>query len=226
MTFHPVVCVIPAYNAEKSVEKVVVSVKKQVPELYVIGVNDGSTDDTGEVLRRSCDETIHFAANKGKGAALRAAFASDTIRNSASIVLTIDADGQHDTAFAPQLIAGLSESDIVIGTRAINTQAVPAVRRAANLVSSAATRLVARQQIPDSQSGYRAIKAEVIRNVHAVGDRYEFETDFLVRASLAGYKITGVTIPTIYGPPSHFRAFRDAWLVTRVLWSHRGALFR
>lgn len=220
-----VVCVIPALNAAQSLQRVIESVRKAVPEVYVLGVDDGSTDDTEAALSANCDEHIIFPVNRGKGAALRAAFETEVVRNSQS-VLTIDADGQHDASFAPQLLAGLESADIVVGSRAINTQVVPLLRRIANLTSSAATRLVARQSIPDSQSGFRAIKSGVVKSVQARGDRYEFETDFLVRASLAGYRISGVTIPTIYGPPSHFRTFQDAWLVTRVLWSHRGALFR
>src|SRR5690606_5765993 len=100
--------------------------------------------------------------------------------------------------------------------------------RLANLVSSAATRIATRLPISDSQSGYRAIKLPVIQHITplARGNRYEFETDFLVLASHAGYTIAEVPVPTIYGPPSHFRKLADAWLVARILWSYKRTLLK
>jgi hypothetical protein len=168
---------------------------------------------------------ITFDVNRGKGAALRAAFALVASEFASSPVLTIDADGQHDAAFAPRLLAALAIADIVLGTRAIGAEHVPVHRRFANRLSTAATRAVTRCEIHDSQSGFRALRAGLVSRIAARGDRYEFETDFLVRAARLGCTIAEVEVPTIYGPPSHFRALRDAWLVTRVLWSHRDAVF-
>ena len=144
----------------------------------------------------------------------------------AAAVLTIDSDGQHDPAFAPAIVGALDRADIVIGTRDLSGKAVPKHRRIANMISSAATRAVSGGKVRDSQSGYRAIKAEVLRKIHAVGDRYEFETDFIIRAARAGFTTVNVPISTIYGSPSYFREFRDAWLVIKVLWRHRAGIFK
>ncbi len=220
------VCIIPALNAERTVGRVIATVRRAVPDIHIIGIDDGSTDETRFVLEHHCDELVGFDTNQGKGAALRAGFAKAMLSTSIKSILTLDADGQHDAMFAPRLLERLSDYDIVIGARAINTKTVPPHRRLANLLSSAATRLVTKSNIRDSQSGYRAFRANVVRNVDAHGDRYEFETDFLVRASRSGYTICDVTVPTIYGPASHFRTFRDAWRVTRILWSHRGWVFK
>lgn len=222
----PVVCVIPALNAAPTVGDVVESVRRVLPRVVIIGVDDGSSDDTRAVLERACDRVLAFDVNRGKGAALRAAFALIAGTFPASAVITIDADGQHDAALAPRLLEALAIADIVIGTRAIGAEHVPAHRRFANRLSTAATRAVTRCEIHDSQSGFRAMRAGLVRAVNARGDRYEFETDFLVRAARLGYSIAEVAVPTIYGPPSHFRALRDAWLVTRVLWSHRDGVFQ
>jgi glycosyltransferase involved in cell wall biosynthesis len=221
----PVVCVIPALNAAPSVAGVVAAVRAALRRVVVIGVDDGSTDATRAELRRACDRTIGFERNRGKGAALRAAFALAAREFPASPVLTIDADGQHDAALAPRLIEALAVADIVIGTRAIGAEHVPSHRRFANRLSTAATRAVTRCEIHDSQSGFRALRPGLVARIDARGDRYEFETDFLVRAARLGHTIAEVSVPTIYGPPSHFRELRDAWLVARVLWSHRGAVF-
>lgn len=222
----PLVTIIPAYNAEATAGQVVKDVKRHLPRTFVIGVDDGSTDGTRSVLRASCDETIEFDKNRGKGAALRAGFKS-AIGKGAAAVLTIDSDGQHDAAFAPAIVGALDSYDIAIGTRNLSGKAVPFHRKIANAISSAATRAVSGGAVRDSQSGYRAMRIEVLKKVDAVGDRYEFETDFIIRAARAGFSTTNIPISTIYGSPSYFREFRDAWLVIKVLWRHKaGALKR
>lgn len=218
-------CIVPAYNAEPTLSKVVKDLRRNLPRAWIIGIDDGSTDGSGQLLKTVCDETIEFEENRGKGAALRAGFAA-ALRKGPAAVLTIDSDGQHDAAFAPAIVGALDHADIVIGTRDLSGKAVPRHRRIANMISSAATRAVSGGKVKDSQSGYRAIKAEVLRKVDAVGDRYEFETDFIIRAARAGFTTVNVPISTIYGAPSYFREFRDAWLVIKVLWRHRAGVFK
>lgn len=222
----PVVCVMPALNAAPTAGAVVDAVRAMLPRVVVVGVDDGSCDDTRVVLAGACDHVISFDVNRGKGAALRAAFGFAAARFPTSAVLTIDADGQHDAALAPRLLEALAIADIVIGTRAIGAEHVPVHRRFANRLSTAATRAVTRREIHDSQSGFRALRPGLVGAIRARGDRYEFETDFLVRAARQGFTIAEVEVPTIYGPPSHFRELRDAWLVARVLWSHRAGVFQ
>ena len=71
-----VVVVMPAFNAEKTLSPVVKGLRMSLPGSFVIGVNDGSEDGTGALLRSVCDRTIEFPSNRGKGAALRAGFAA------------------------------------------------------------------------------------------------------------------------------------------------------
>jgi glycosyltransferase involved in cell wall biosynthesis len=220
------VCVLPALNAEASISSVVASLRRHLTGAFVLGVDDGSTDGTRSALKRCCDHVIGFDSNRGKGAALRTAFEYAVERFPRSPIVTLDADGQHDPAFIPRLLEALDYADIVIGTREIGCPSVPPHRRFANIVSTAATRAVTRLRLTDSQSGFRAMRPEVVAAVEAQGDRYEYETDFIVRASHRGYRIAEVAVPTIYGPPSHFRELKDSWRVARVLWSHRAAAFR
>jgi len=221
----PLVVIVPVYNAEPTLAKVVKDVRRNLPGALIIGVDDGSTDGSRQLLRTVADETIEFDQNRGKGAALRAGFDS-ALRKGAAAVLTIDSDGQHDAAFAPAIVGALDRADIVIGTRDLSGKAVPKHRRIANMISSAATRAVSGGKVRDSQSGYRAMKADVLRKVHGEGDRYEFETDFIIRAARAGFITVNVPISTIYGSPSYFREFRDAWLVIKVLWRHRAGVLK
>jgi dolichol-phosphate mannosyltransferase len=221
----PIVVIVPVYNAEATLAKVVKDVRRNLPGALIIGVDDGSRDGSRQLLRSVADETIEFDQNRGKGAALQAGFDA-ALRKGAAAVLTIDSDGQHDAAFAPAIVGALDHADIVIGTRDLSGKAVPKHRRIANMISSAATRAVSGGKVRDSQSGYRAMKADVLRKVHAVGDRYEFETDFIIRAARSGFTTVNVPISTIYGSPSYFREFRDAWLVIKVLWRHRAGVLK
>jgi glycosyltransferase involved in cell wall biosynthesis len=221
----PLVVIVPVYNAEPTLAKVVKDVRRNLPGALIVGVDDGSTDGSRQLLRTVADETIEFDVNRGKGAALRAGF-DLALKKGAAAVLTIDSDGQHDAAFAPAIVGALDHADIVIGTRDLSGKAVPTHRRIANMISSAATRAVSGGKVRDSQSGYRAMKADVLRKVHGEGDRYEFETDFIIRAARAGFTTVNVPISTIYGSPSYFREFRDAWLVIKVLWRHRAGVLK
>ncbi|MEO8578170.1 MAG: glycosyltransferase family 2 protein, partial [Gemmatimonadales bacterium] len=121
---HSVVVVMPAFNAEKTLSPVVKGLRKSLPGAYIIGINDGSPDGTGALLRSVCDRTIEFPVNRGKGAALQVGFAAALERNPAA-VLTIDSDGQHDPAFAPSIVAALNTSHISIGTRDLTGEQMP-----------------------------------------------------------------------------------------------------
>lgn len=221
----PVVVILPAFNAESTLRAVVKGLREALPNARIIGVNDGSSDGTGALLRFLCDRTIEFSENRGKGVALQTAFKA-ALETDCRAVLTIDSDGQHDPAFAPSILEALDNYDIAIGTRDLSGEQVPPQRRIANFLSSAATRLVSGGAVKDSQSGYRGIRREVLEVVHAEGDRYEFETDFIIRAAHAGFTITNVPISTIYGSASYFREVRDAMLVIGVLMKHWRGAFR
>lgn len=220
-----IVCVIPAYNAGSTVRAVIAGLRVALPNAAIVGIDDGSTDDTGRVLRQDCDRSASFVENRGKGAALRAGFqhARDM---GATELLVIDADGQHDPACAPSLIGALVTSDIAVGTRSRAGSAMPLHRRLSNALSSAAISAVAGSTLLDTQCGYRAIRREVIDAIDAVGDRYEFETDFIIRAARSGFRIVAVPVPTIYVPRgeggrSHFRECRDTARVVATIFRHR-----
>ncbi|HEX2778722.1 MAG TPA: glycosyltransferase family 2 protein [Gemmatimonadaceae bacterium] len=216
------VCVIPALDAAATLPQVLDAVRDSLPDVAIVGIDDGSHDDTGNVLRAGCDVADSFRHNRGKGAALRAGFAH-ALRIGARVVVTLDADGQHDPRYAPKLVAALDEADIAIGERTRTGTAMPLRRRVSNALSTAAISAVAGRRLPDTQCGFRAMRREVIERVTAVGDRYEFETDFIIRAARKGFSIVAVPIPTIYGSASHFRECRDALRVVATIWRHRAS---
>ncbi|HWJ24415.1 MAG TPA: glycosyltransferase family 2 protein [Gemmatimonadaceae bacterium] len=219
-----VAVVIPAYQAAATLSAVVDGLRRALADAFVIAVDDGSTDDTHSVASQVCDEVLRFERNRGKGAALRAGIGA-ALRLGANAVVTIDADGQHDPVYAPALVTALAAADVAIGARARRGTTMPLSRRATNALSARAMSACAGSPIGDAQSGYRAMRRSVLEAVDARGDRYEYETDFLLRAGRLGYRIVDVPVSTLYGPPSHFRLVPDALLVMRSIWRHRAGAF-
>lgn len=222
---HSVGCVIPALDAAPTLGALLLRLRGALPRASIVVVDDGSVDATSAVARDRCDVLLRFPENRGKGAALRAGIA-EALARGADAVLTIDADGQHPPEAAPSLVEELARADMVIGTRSRQESAMPLRRRVTNALASAAVGAIIGSPVADSQSGFRAIRRSVLDAVTGEGDRYEFETDFLIQAGRAGFRIRSVPIATMYGTPSHFRSFRDSTRVVRTIWRHRAGAFR
>ena len=219
MSYAHVVCVIPALNAALTLPGVVAGLRESLPGSHIAVVDDGSVDGTHAVAEPVVDETIRFTRNHGKGAALRAGFRA-ALERGADIVLTIDADGQHDPAFAPALVEALGAADLAIGARDRRSPDMPAGRRLTNRMSAAAVGRCIGRTVDDAQSGYRAVRAAVLPYISPRGDRYEFETEFLILAGRRGYHIAYVPISTRYPAivPSQFRPVRDSARIIGSLW--------
>jgi glycosyltransferase involved in cell wall biosynthesis len=212
-------CVIPALNAAPTLAALVQGLRAALPSLYVIVVDDGSSDDTHHVACGVADAPVRFRRNRGKGAALRTGFGI-ALEEHADIVVTADADGQHDPRFAPDLVNALQSADLAIGARTRTGSPMPLGRRLTNRLSAAAVARCIRQPVDDAQSGFRALSRRVVANVKPRGDRYEFETQLLILAARAGYRMTFVPIPTVYASvvPSQFRPVRDSARIIGTLW--------
>lgn len=219
-----VVCVLPALNAEPTIAMVVAGLRAAMPSAFITVVDDGSSDGTYLAARPLADMTIQLGHNRGKGAALRAGFRV-AIEHCAEVVVTIDADGQHDPRYAPALVESLSTADVAIGARE-RRGSMPAGRRLTNRLSAAAVAHCIGRDVADAQSGFRAIRSQLIAEVRPRGDRYEFETEFLILAGRLGARIAFVPIPTVYAAniPSHFRPVVDSARIVSTLWRFaRGA---
>jgi glycosyltransferase involved in cell wall biosynthesis len=220
-----VACVIPALDAGETLGALVGRLRVVLPRALVVVVDDGSRDATSTVASGCCDVLVRFPSNRGKGAALRAGMAA-ALERGVDKVVTLDADGQHPPEAAPALLAAVERADIALGARSRNTGDMPVGRRMTNALASAAVGVIIGSSVSDSQSGFRAIRRTVLEIVEGHGDRYEYETDFLIQAGRAGFRIAAVPIATVYGVPSHFRTFRDSTRVVRTIWRHRAGAFR
>jgi len=214
-----VACVVPALNAAPTLAGVVAGLRDALPAAFVAVIDDGSSDETYSVATRVADETRRFPRNLGKGAALRAGFAMALERN-ADVVLTVDADGQHEPSFAPELVRALESADVAIGARDRRSPEMPVGRRLTNRLSAAAVAHCIGRPVADAQSGFRALRAHVVSDIKPQGDRYEFETELLILAGRLGHRIVYVPVPTRYPTtvPSQFRAVRDSARIVGTLW--------
>jgi glycosyltransferase involved in cell wall biosynthesis len=206
-----VIAVIPAYQAAATLDAVVRATAEHLP---VLVVDDGSTDETTAVAEAAGAEVLRQPANQGKGAALRRGFGR-ALDGGAEAVLTLDADGQHDPACAPDFLARWRErgAPLIIGRRDFSQ--MPLSRRIANNLGTQTFSWAVGRHIDDNQSGYRLIAEPLLR--HLLGsseDGFEFEVEMITDAIRAGLVIEWVPIPTIYedagshiSPVSHVANF-------------------
>jgi glycosyltransferase involved in cell wall biosynthesis len=217
-----VALVIPAYRAERALPSLLARARQAVPGAALLVVDDGSPDGTAAAAAGAGATVLRHAGNRGKGRALATGLAA-AVAAGAELVVTLDADGQHPPEAIPRLLGPLRAgvSDLVVGARARDRGGMPVGRRVTNWLSSTLVSRALRVPVPDSQSGFRAMRRAVAAQVRPLGARYEFETEFLFLAAQRGYRITAVAVPTLYdGAVSHFRYGADTLALTAVFLRH------
>ncbi len=218
-----VLIVIPLYNHGATVARV--AARALATGFAVLVVDDGSTDGGMENLPAAC-ETLCWRVNEGKGAAITAACVWAAGRGYQAII-TIDADGQHDPADAPLLVAKAAESwpCMVIGDRDMVQHNVPGASRFGRKFSNFWVRLECGIDVIDSQSGFRLYPVAEMLAMTFVSTRYDYEIEVLVKLCWAGLTICSTPI-SVYYPSgkervSHFDKWRDnirlSWLHTRLV---------
>lgn len=202
--------VIPAFNSAKTIGSLVRSIKHQ--GLPVVVINDGSSDETAPIASGEGAVVISHLRNEGKGRALRTGF-EHALRAQYDGVITMDSDGQHDPTEISELIRACERqhAGMVIGNR-MATTTMPRLRRLVNHVMSRIVSLVARQPIPDSQSGFRLIRKEVLSSLSLTSRHFEIETELLLAAAKRRWKVVFVPVRTTYDSHrSHIRPVRDGF---------------
>ena len=212
--------VIPAYQAAETIRDIVRFTRATVPEAHVIVVDDGSTDGTGEEGRATGVTVLTHPRNRGKGIALRSGIGR-ACADGATVIVTLDADGQHLPQVIPQLIQPIADgqADLVLGARR-RSGFMPWRRRITNLVSAVLASRIGGQKVRDAQTGFRAFTRDVADRLTPAGDRYEYEANFLLDALRAGVRVICVDVPTVYGPRSHFRSWSDTWRMAAAFARH------
>ncbi len=161
-----VLVIIPAYNEEGSVGKVVEEVHTHLPQAEVLVVNDGSTDLTSEIAKSKGAAALDLPFNLGIGGAMQAGY-QYAYEKGYDIAIQVDADGQHDPKEIGKLLKALEEKkmDMAIGSRFIGDLGYKSstMRRIGISIFSQVISTIVRQRITDPTSGFRASNRKAIQ---------------------------------------------------------------
>ncbi len=205
---------IPTYNNDGTLKAVIDGVLEYTNQVIVM--NDGSTDNTADVLK-DFNEVIHvhsFDKNQGKGAALMKGF-DIALEKGYEYLISIDSDGQHYPDDLPVFLDKLEEApkSLIVGARNMEQNSVPGGSSFGNRFSNFWYRLETGIDLPDTQSGYRLYPIELLKGIRYFTGKYEFEIEVLVRAAWRDINVTYCPIKVYYPPQeeriSHFRPYKD-----------------
>jgi glycosyltransferase involved in cell wall biosynthesis len=206
-SFHPsnggsapqIVALIPAYNEEKNIAKVIRQCREFAGRVLVC--DDGSTDATYDISIAAGAEVIRHTHNAGYGAALRSLFlAAVSIR--AEAFVTIDSDGQHDSNFIPAITKSIlnKEADLVIGSRFLSNRFdfTPAHRKVAIKLITRLFDLRGHSEFTDLQSGFRAYSRHALSMTCPTRTGMGASTEIMMRALKSKLKIREIPVPIYY----------------------------
>lgn len=189
--------VIPAYRAEPTLRALVQAIRRL--GLPVIVVDDASSDRTFWEAQEAGAVVLRRAANGGKGAALRDGLA-EARRRGYEWMVTMDADGQHLPSDIPRFLdAGKKEdADLIVGNRMRDPRGMPLHRLVTNWLMSWLISRIAGQRIPDTQCGFRRVSRHFLERVPLASERFEIDSEMIIRAGWAGFRIVSVPVTCVY----------------------------
>jgi glycosyltransferase involved in cell wall biosynthesis len=190
--------VIPVYNEELTIGNIIDRVKLVVHETglksEIIVVDDRSYDRSLEIAKKHNIKLYTLKEHLGKGYALRAGFA----KAKGDIIVTIDSDGSHRPEELPEILVPVQQdqADLVIGSRYLNHKRVTArwLNAFGVRIFNYFIQMLTGVAITDSQSGYRAMKREVLKSQKPKSGGYEIESEMLVKTAKKGFRIAEVPI--------------------------------
>ncbi|RZJ54985.1 MAG: DUF2062 domain-containing protein [Flavobacterium sp.] len=203
--------IVPTYNNHKTLKRVLDSILDFTQNIII--VNDGSTDETNEILKGYSQLTqIHHAKNSGKGMALRNGF-KKAIEMNFEYAITIDSDGQHFATDIPGFIAEIQKepNSLLIGSRNMMQENVPKKSSFGNKFSNFWFKFETGIILTDTQSGFRLYPLKLIPKIYYT-NKFEFEIEVIVRSAWKGIVVKNIPIQILYDPAervSHFRPFKD-----------------
>lgn len=201
--------IVPVYNEEDAVgiplERIMEL--KLHEKFEFIFIDDGSDDDTTDLIRRYPVKLIRHSVNKGYGAALKTGIR----RAHGEKIILMDGDGQHDPSYLKEIDGMLEEYDMVIGERTAGSFQVK-TRRAGKKIIRKMGEFLVEQKLPDYNSGYRGLHSEQIRAMlHIMPNGFSFSTTSTLAYLKEGYNIstTPVEVTERIGRKSNLRPVKD-----------------
>jgi len=190
---------IPAFNEEKNIAAIITKLADVADSLIVC--NDGSSDLTSDIAEKMGAFVINHEKNLGYGAAIRSIFLKAKELNG-DILVTFDADGQHRIEDIEKVTKPIidQEADLVIGSRFLDEseKEVPRYRKVGIKVITKITNSSIKEQLTDSQSGFRAYSKKVLNELNLSELGMGISTEILIKASSKNFRITEVPIKILY----------------------------
>jgi glycosyltransferase involved in cell wall biosynthesis len=223
--------IVPAYNEEESVAKVIAEVRAFDPGFDVVVVDDGSVDRTAKVAREAGAYVLKLPFNLGIGGAMQTGFRFAFERNY-DLAVQIDGDGQHDPQELPKILAPLvaDEADIVVGSRFTGDGAFRSsfTRRIGIKIFAWTVSAVVRQKVTDTTSGFRAVNRQGIRLFAAdyPHDYPEVEATVMVVKHRLRLTEVPVTMRERAGGVSSINAWASIYYMAKVLLGILVSVFR
>lgn len=185
--------VIPAYNEEPIIGSVIDSLMSEGYNQIIV-VDDGSEDKTARIARQKGAEVISHRENCGLGASIRTGLREARSRG-VDVVVTFDADGQHNPAEIEKLLKSLDGGDLAIGER--KRGQMPLNKRFGNSVLDIITHFFG-GPLTDSQSGFRALNSRALDKIEIWSDRYSVSSEIAVQAGILDLEISTVPVEGIF----------------------------
>jgi len=178
--------ILPARNEAAAIAETLARLKAGLPTAEIIVVDDGSTDDTAALARAAGARVISHPYSKGNGAAIKTGARAAT----GDVIVFMDADGQHDPADIPALLARLDEGyDMVVGARQAGSQASLG-RGLANRLYNRLASYMTGHKVEDLTSGFRAVRAEKFREfLYLLPNGFSYPTTSTMAFFRAGYSV-------------------------------------
>lgn len=213
--------IIPTYNNEKTLKRVIEGVLRIVGEQStVIVINDGCTDSSSEIIASFEDKIVVITneKNQGKGYSLRRGLRK-AIDMGYDHALTIDSDGQHFPEDMKILLEKANEcpNSVIMGSRNMEQEGVPGKSSFGNRFSNFWFKLETMITLPDTQTGFRIYPLKPMRKMRFFTRKFEFEIEVIVRLAWKRVPFHAVPIQVKYDPDervSHFRPGRDFFRIS------------
>jgi len=168
MNDKPIFVFLPACDEEKHIEELVTQLKQLKLNLKIHVIDDGSTDATGDIARNAGAVVVRHPVNLGQWAAMRTAFVISLMED-AHVMVSVDADGQHNPRNLPKLVEPILEgnADIVIGSRFLEDASpeMPTYRRAGIKLFNRLVEIVSKRRLTDCTSGYKAYNMTIVSKI-------------------------------------------------------------
>ncbi len=207
--------IVPTYNNQNTLKRVIEGVLKYSLRDDVIVVNDGSTNDTTKILEEFKGRIIVLTneVNKGKGVSLRKGF-KEAIARGFENAITIDSDGQHYPEDILKFIEVAKENPdaLIMGSRNMGQEGVPGKSSFGNKFSNFWFYVETGIKLPDTQTGFRLYPLKPLQRIKLYTVKFELEIEVIVKLVWKNVKIIPIDIKVLYDPNervSHFRPFRD-----------------